>query len=176
MEVERKKRNYVKRKRSLDECTKTILQTLQSINQRSSSPSEINNLKAIAFNHAKTIEAACWSRRAKLSNQVFTQIVRAKTMELCKQLIMSANPSHQPMDRLQIRECAREQPTSNEGYCPSNTVFLINDKCEYPKPVIYNIDSPTIAMGLPLKPDHTPIVNDSRHKLVLPSIVNLLKL
>ncbi|OHT01161.1 hypothetical protein TRFO_01787 [Tritrichomonas foetus] len=92
MDSQKGKRNYVKRKRSLDECAKTIMQTLQTINIRSRSPVDLNELKILALNHAKAIEAACWSRRAKLSNQVFTQIVRAKTMELCKQLLLKSSP------------------------------------------------------------------------------------
>lgn len=87
---ESKKRNYVKRKRSLSESTKIILTTLQAINANSPHPLDNNELTHIAINHAKAIEATCWSRRAKFSDEIFQTIIRSKTAELCQTLLSSS--------------------------------------------------------------------------------------
>ena len=87
---EPKKRNYVKRKRSLSESTKIILSTLQLINSNSPNPVDNNELTNIAINHAKAIEATCWSRRAKFSDEIFQTIIRTKTTELCQTLLSSS--------------------------------------------------------------------------------------
>lgn len=93
MNREAKKRNYVKRKRSLTESTRFILTTLQTINANSPHPLDNNELTRQATNHAKTIEASCWSRRAKFSDEIFQTIIRSKTMELCQTLLNASNVS-----------------------------------------------------------------------------------
>lgn len=119
---EPKKRNYVKRKRSLSESTKIILSTLQVINSSSPNPLDNNELTRIAINHAKAIEATCWSRRAKFSDEIFQTIIRSKTTELCQTLLSSSFSGMLVLSK--GSEPALPIPPSSSSSIPSRNHFL----------------------------------------------------
>ncbi|OHT01248.1 hypothetical protein TRFO_31996 [Tritrichomonas foetus] len=134
--INNRKRNYVKRKRSLNESMKIILSTLQAINANSINPIDSSEITHRALSHAKAIEAACWSRRAKFSDDVFQSIVRTKTMELCRTLINSApgTASHgiDPNTFLKaaiaehspLHLFVNEQPSKIIPNCPADTTTI----------------------------------------------------
>ena len=84
------KRNYVKRKRSINECTKQIFNTLTLIQSKKGQNINEKNLNDLAIQYAKTIEASCWSRKAKYSDDEFQIITKEKTNELCTTLLRNS--------------------------------------------------------------------------------------
>lgn len=90
MQAIRRKRNYVKKKQSVFESMKLILNTLRSLNATTIHPISDEVLIASANHHAQSIQAMCWSRRAKFSDAMFQAITRQKTIELCNILIQQA--------------------------------------------------------------------------------------
>ena len=90
MKTVNKKRNYVKKKQSVNDSMKMILSTLQSLNWANGSPLSEQELIMTAKHHAQSIQAMCWSRRARFSDAVFQAITRQKTVELCNTLVKNA--------------------------------------------------------------------------------------
>ena len=90
MKTVNKKRNYVKKKQSVNDSMKMILSTLQSLNWANGSPMSEQELITTANHHAQSIQAMCWSRRARFSDAVFQAITRQKTVELCNILVKNA--------------------------------------------------------------------------------------
>ena len=87
MELDYKKRNYVKRKRSVNESAKLIANVLRKLNENNGVPINDEEINDVAANYAKTIEATCWSRKAKYSDEEFQILTQEKTTELCNTLL-----------------------------------------------------------------------------------------
>jgi len=90
MDSHQTKRNYVKRKRSINECTKQIFGALKVIHSSTGRRTSEQELNEMATQYAKSIEASCWSRKAKYSDEEFQAITREKTNELCNTLYRSS--------------------------------------------------------------------------------------
>ena len=88
------RRNYVKKKKSLRDSMTMIKDTLEVIYANSHLPFDPNKIQKQAMDHAKQIEAACWVRHARFSDEIFQSRVRTKTYELCRMLLnMSSIPA-----------------------------------------------------------------------------------
>jgi hypothetical protein len=87
------KRNYIRRKKYLDQSTAHIKSTLEFIAAvlgESRNPGEIQKAALV---HAQEIEAACWSPRPRPTAEVYQKLMAAKTAELCRALAAQALPS-----------------------------------------------------------------------------------
>jgi hypothetical protein len=87
------KRNYIRRKKYLDESTaqiKTTLEFIAAVLGDTPSPCEIQRAAVV---HAQAIEAVCWSPRPRPTAEVYQKLMAAKTAELCRALAKQALPS-----------------------------------------------------------------------------------
>jgi len=70
----------------MKEIEKTLLQLYQ---QRGESHNE-QEIRNVAIQYAKSIEAACWSPRSSMTDERYKAIVSTKTVELCRALLGNA--------------------------------------------------------------------------------------
>jgi hypothetical protein len=87
------KRNYIRRKKYLDESVSQIRTTLEFIGTASREPPDLSELSKLALRYAEGIDAACWSPRPRPTAEVYQQLISAKTAELCRALIAQAIPN-----------------------------------------------------------------------------------
>jgi hypothetical protein len=83
-------RNYVKRKRYLNESVDLVKKTLEclaSLRHEVPNPGEISRQ---AVDRAKEIEAACWTSLRRPSNEDYNKEMMGKTRQVCLALIRDA--------------------------------------------------------------------------------------
>jgi hypothetical protein len=83
-------RNYVKRKRYLNESIDLIKKTLEclaSVRRENPNPAEISQQ---ALSRALEIEATCWTTLPRPANEDYNRVMMAKTREVCVALITNA--------------------------------------------------------------------------------------
>jgi hypothetical protein len=95
------RRNYVHRKKYLNDCISQIKATLEFIRVTRGDRSAPDDTERQATAHAQEIEAACWSPRSRLSAETYQQLMLAKTQELCRTFLRR---SLTPADLLQFQK------------------------------------------------------------------------
>jgi hypothetical protein len=84
------RRNYVRRKQFLNESVDLLKKTLECL---ASSRGELPNPSEIsqqALARALEIEAACWTRLARPTNEDYHRMITDKTKDVCRALISKA--------------------------------------------------------------------------------------
>ena len=85
---ERPNRNYIRRKRCLNESIQIIEKTLNCLaNLRKDNLIKKEEISKLAKAHANEVEAACWAPRLKMSDDDYQNRMSTKTKELCLVLI-----------------------------------------------------------------------------------------
>jgi hypothetical protein len=87
------KRNYIRRKKYLDESTAQIRSTLEFIAAVVGDSPNRCEIHKKAVVHAQAIEAACWSPRPRPTAELYQKLMAAKTAELCRALAKRALPA-----------------------------------------------------------------------------------
>ena len=82
-EIDSHPRNYIKRKRCFNDCVKEIEKTLTTVFQKRNENKNESEIKQIAKQYAKSIEAACWAPRSNMTDEKYKTLVTNKTTELC---------------------------------------------------------------------------------------------
>ena len=124
------KRNYVRRKKYLNDCYQTIAQTLQLIKLSGKLPLSDQQIKIEAMKHAQAIEAACWSPRMKLSSSEYEELTEKKTKELCKVLTQryarASSPAQKQSEAVSdsSQELTRQNSGSFLGFQQNSLFFL----------------------------------------------------
>ena len=90
---ERPNRNYIRRKRCLNESIQIIEKTLNCLaNLRKDNLIKKEEISKLAKAHANEVEAACWAPRLKMSDDDYQNRMSTKTKELCLVLINKLLP------------------------------------------------------------------------------------
>ena len=87
------RRNYIRRKRCLNESIDIIEKTLQIIYQFRKENVDKNEISKRARAHANEVEAACWAPRMKMSDDDYQSLMETKTKELCLVLVKKLIPT-----------------------------------------------------------------------------------
>jgi len=131
MEGNGSKRNYVKRKRSIKESTMQIASVLQVIVDKTGGFSSPEDIKKKASEYAQSIEASCWSRKAKYSDDEFQALTKEKTNELIKSLIYQSGLSeecfniscgHERRSPIEINQMKEYAPLKKSSYIQSSHI------------------------------------------------------
>jgi hypothetical protein len=83
-------RNYVKRKRHLNESVDLIKRTLECLASVRGEPMNSAEISRQALARALEIEAACWNSLRRPANEEYNRVMMAKTREVCMALITNA--------------------------------------------------------------------------------------
>lgn len=84
------KRNYIRRKKYLNDTINQIKATLEFLMLAKGETPNRNELTKLATAHAQAIEAACWSPHSRLTAEDYQTLMSAKTRELCIALTKKA--------------------------------------------------------------------------------------
>jgi hypothetical protein len=116
MEHPRPKRNYIRRKKSLNDSMTLIRSTLNLIHTKLGKPESSENIDHRAHRHATEIEAFCRSHQTRLfTDDIYQSYMVAKTRELCLALIRQNLPETgrvQIMDELKKMGLIPTEPGS----------------------------------------------------------------
>lgn len=93
MSETKNKRNYIRRKKYLNDCVAQIKTTLEFIHLAHGEPGNQAESQKLAVAHAQAIEAACWSPHSRLSAEGYQKLMMAKTQELCRAIIKKSLPN-----------------------------------------------------------------------------------
>ena len=87
------RKNYIRRKKCLNESIALIEKTLFCISKIRKDQADKNELTKLARAHANEVEAACWAPRMKMSDDDYQNLMETKTKELCLVLIKKLLPT-----------------------------------------------------------------------------------
>lgn len=90
--IENKPRNYVKKKKSLNECFEKIKKTLEDIRNDHSVTFSDEEIEKIARESTQSVEAACWSPQTHITQRQYQKFTEKKTKEVCNALRMRYTP------------------------------------------------------------------------------------
>ena len=140
------RRNYIRRKRCLNESISMIEKTLICIFKIRKEQVDKNEITKMAKSHASEVEAACWAPRMKMSDDDYQNLMETRTKELCLVLIKKLIPT---IDTTHIQP--QNQSPASSPPTPSPPV----PKSEIKPP------SPVVVVPSPSKPKlpPTPIIN-----------------
>jgi len=93
MSDQKNKRNYIRRKKYLNDSVTQICNTLRIIRDALHEGTADLEIQKRALNHAQAIEAACWSPHSRITEEDYKCIMMAKTRELCFALAKQKVPS-----------------------------------------------------------------------------------
>lgn len=95
------KRNYIRRKKFLNESMSEIKATLEFIRFARGEKVGTGDSQREAMLHAQAIEAVCWSPHSRLSSDSYQKLMAAKTHELCGTILKKSLPS---LDMTQLQK------------------------------------------------------------------------
>ena len=148
------RRNYIRRKRCLNESIQIIEKTLNCLaNLRKDNIIKKDEISKLAKAHANEVEAACWAPRLRMSDDDYQNRMSTKTKELCLVLINKLLP---PIDNLGRQKVPVPPKIPNKNPTPVvPTVPQINPpkSDEKPFPPI-----PDVAMKMPHKEEKNDFV------------------
>jgi hypothetical protein len=126
------KRNYIRRKQHLTDSAKQIRATLEFI-RRVRGDDSTEDLQKQAVTHAESIEAVCWSPRARLSAGGYGQLMTSKTQELCTVMLQRSLPG------FDISQLQRLAVTFKDNFnqVPPNPTFTL-PIIPMPQPIVAN--------------------------------------
>jgi hypothetical protein len=82
------KRNYIRRKKCLNDSYSVVKSTLAFISRGLGTTISPSDLDSRARGHAEAIEAVCWgAHSSRLTDHAYRQMMAAKTRELCIALL-----------------------------------------------------------------------------------------
>jgi hypothetical protein len=87
------KRNYICRKKYLNESVKEIKEVLEFIRLSGKDSGSPESSEQTALVYAKSIEAFCWLPHSHISPVDYQKIMKAKTQELCRMLLHNTLPT-----------------------------------------------------------------------------------
>jgi hypothetical protein len=97
LECSRPKRNYIRRKKYLNDSTALIKSTLRFINTSQGSETPATEIDRLARHHAITIEAACCDPRiSNITDELYQRLMLTKTRQLCLCLLCKNLPQISP--------------------------------------------------------------------------------
>lgn len=141
------KRNYIRRKKYLTDCISQIKATLEFISLVRGEKVNPSDSQKQASDHAKAIEAVCWSPHSRLSADGYQKLMAAKTQELCRTILKKLLPTFDmsqfqklstlvPPDRTKVGQSAGLLPERAKTPQPSLPVPII------PQPAQHSFESP----------------------------------
>jgi hypothetical protein len=84
LECSRPKRNYIRRKKYLNDSTALIKLTLRFIDMNQGSETSPTEIDRLANQHAISIEAACWDPRiSNITDELYQRLMLTRTRQLC---------------------------------------------------------------------------------------------
>jgi hypothetical protein len=93
MIVTRPKRNYIRRKKCLNESAKLIRSALGFINRARGTQMTTEEVERTALRHAASIEAVCWDpRTSTMTDNLYHGVMAQKTRQLCLALLCQNLP------------------------------------------------------------------------------------
>ncbi|KAH0789015.1 hypothetical protein GPJ56_007091 [Histomonas meleagridis] len=128
------KRNYIRRKKYLNDCITQVKATLELVNIARGEKVNIAENQKLALAHAQAIEAVCWSPHSRLSADGYQKLMNAKTNELCRTIIKKSLP----VDLTQLHKIVPIIPERPQTPQPSLPVPIIVPQSA---PVIHSMDS-----------------------------------
>jgi hypothetical protein len=97
----RPKRNYIRRKKCLNDSASLLKSTLSFINRTQGTQMPLTELDRVSRNHAASIEAACWDPRTNtMTDELYQNLMAQKTRQLCLTLILQSVPQGNALDVL----------------------------------------------------------------------------
>ncbi|OHT02860.1 hypothetical protein TRFO_06897 [Tritrichomonas foetus] len=112
------KRNYIRRKKYLNDCISRIQATLEFVHLAKGEKMDPADSQKQAMANAQAIEAACWSPYTKLSADSYQKLMMTKTQELCRTIIKKSLLS---VDLSQLQKL---------------TAALLNERSHTPQPTL----------------------------------------
>jgi hypothetical protein len=89
----RPKRNYIRRKKCLNDSATLVKSTLSFISRARGTPMSLPELDRVAEGHAMPIEAVCWDPRTNtMTDEIYQSLMAQKTRQLCLHLIFQSLP------------------------------------------------------------------------------------
>ena len=148
------KRNYIRRKKYLQDCISQIKATLEFIHLARGETVNPNELQKQAMDHAKAIEAVCWSPHSRLSAESYQKLMSAKTQELCRTIIKKLLPS---FDLSQLQKLSSTLTLPERPKTPPPPA-LIPERAKTPQPSLpvpiipqpaqHSFESPSVGSDL----------------------------
>jgi hypothetical protein len=112
------KRNYIRRKKCLNDSTSLVKSTLHFINRTLGTDVDPDEVDRIARHHAAAIEAVCWDpRTSRLTDNIYHSLMVSKTRELCIALIVQSLP--EPSAVQFVRELGNSDFTRQQPLRPA---------------------------------------------------------
>ena len=108
MNTQTNKRNYIRRKKYLNECADQIKGTLEFIAYARGETIVEEHITKVAFMHAEGIEAACWSPHTRISSDNYQALMSSKTKELCRIILKQSFPN---LDFHQLQQTISQRAT-----------------------------------------------------------------
>ena len=150
------KRNYIRRKKYLNDSANQIKATLEFIQAAKGESFVDQNIQKLAYIHAQAIEAVCWSPHSKLSAEGYQKLMTAKTHELCRMFIKKSvsdlnHLSHHPKLNYQNNifmkdaDIVSHSPSSTDNF----TCLEMPDRPQTPQP----------SLPIPIIPQSAPVSN-----------------
>jgi hypothetical protein len=128
----RPKRNYIRRKKYLNDSAALVKSTLSFINRALGTAMSLSELDRVAEGHAMSIEAVCWDPRTNtMTDDIYHNLMAQKTRQLCLHLIFQSLPQG---NALQVLSDLRALSVAPQGGQKARTPPL-------PLPIIKKADS-----------------------------------
>ena len=132
MSDQKNKRNYIRRKKYLNDSVTQICSTLRIIRSALHEDTPDAEIQKSALHHAQAIEAACWSPHSRLTEDEYQMIMCAKTRELCLALAKQKIPSFEgikptPASPLQIKRSITPQIYPTPSSAPIQNHHFIDE-------------------------------------------------
>lgn len=161
------KRNYVRRKKYLNDSYETIKQTLEFIRIAGKLELTDEEIHKQAIEHAQAIEAACWNPHLRLTAKEYEDITSHKTKDLCYALTQKYIPTLVAQTlKQQIPRQPILNPPSDAPEIKSPQVLLspkvemppkpLNPSPSFPIPVSINRPQTPHAFPIPMVPRSAP--------------------
>jgi hypothetical protein len=107
----RRKRNYIRRKKCLNDSAALVKSTLSFINRSRGTTMTLAELDRIAEAHAMSIEAVCWDPRTNaMTDEIYHNLMAQKTRQLCLHLIFQGLPQRNALQFLTVMRAFTVMP------------------------------------------------------------------
>ncbi|EAX97018.1 hypothetical protein TVAG_315200 [Trichomonas vaginalis G3] len=156
------KRNYIRRKKYLNDSYETIKHTLELIRLAGKLDLSDSELQKMAMKHAQAIEAACWSPHLRLTAKEYEDITVHKTKDLCYALTQKYIPpivaqtlkQQLPRQPMPPQPAPQEQP--DQGQQTIMSPKAIQPSPSFPIPIAINRPQTPHAFPIPIVPKSAP--------------------
>ena len=147
------KRNYIRRKKYMNDSYEKIRKTLDFINLAAKLKLSEQEISKKAMTHAQAIEAACWSPHLRLTASEYEDLTAIKTTELCRALTKQYLPHlippaqanvPQPNDASQDSSPSSASPPSISNQIPKRT-----NSAQIGRPAASKNPNPVASLNIP---------------------------